>query len=561
MTRSRLAGLLAALPVVAAGCGDEPTVAPVPTYHADVQPLVEQHCVACHAEGGIGPFRLDEPARLQDAAELALREIDAGRMPPWMPAPDCRPLRNERRLTDAEKDTFRRWVEGGMPLGDPADAPSAGDEAPAFEPTHALTIGAPYVPDAGSDDDYRCFVLDVEVDRDLYLRGTRVRPDADALVHHVLLYAVDPAQREAVEAADAADPGPGYTCFGSPLPGDGSGGDGLVDAIAEGGFGLPQTLAGWVPGMLPDVADPGVATRIAAGTPLVVQMHYNLLTADPEPDETGIDLILTDEPPEVLSVTRPAPILDLDIPAGATGVRHALDFVNHGAEPMRIGGFIAHMHLLGASFRTTVLREDGGEECLLDIPDWDFDWQQGYDLPADAPVTLAPGDGFRLECVHDNGREDQPIVAGERLPPEDVAWGDGSLDEMCLLYFEELRPYAPPPAPVDRCATAPACLDACDGPSDTACLLGCEALDFPCAVCALEGFVDCAVDGCALPLLSAQACLVECAQNSLLVAGSVGACMEARCPEAYAGVTACLDDAAATPACVASLGACGLSVD
>ena len=32
------------------GCGGEPAV----SFSQDVQPIIDQHCVACHAEGGVG---------------------------------------------------------------------------------------------------------------------------------------------------------------------------------------------------------------------------------------------------------------------------------------------------------------------------------------------------------------------------------------------------------------------------------------------------------------------------------------------------------------------------
>jgi len=554
-----------------AGCtgGDAGTGGGTPTYAAQVAPLVDRHCVDCHQPGGIGSFRLDtyEDLTAGDGAvaRLALQEMEAGRMPPWLPDPDCRPLRDQRVLTDGDKDVFRRWIDAGFPrgadtAGDDGDEDAAGADFPA---THTLAVSEGYTPDPERPDDYRCFILDVDEDRDLYLRGTRVVPDADAIVHHVLLYALEPSQRAQVEQADADEAGPGYTCFGAPLPTAEGGADGLVDAVSESGFGLPQTLAGWVPGMLPEVSDPGMATRIPAGSPLVVQMHYNLLTSAPIEDATVVELILDDEPPEQLTRMRPAPILDLDIPAGDPAARHELVYRNYGDDPLVIRSFLAHMHLLGKEMTATVTRAGGGEEeaCLLDIPDWDFDWQQTYTLPADDLETLAPGDGFRLSCVHDNSVENQAVVDGERLTPVDVSWGDGSLDEMCLLYVETVEPYAPRPLePPPRCAAAPDCLEDCEGPR-AECLLSCQALDFDCAVCSIEGLVDCAAtpDACGLPFLQAQECLFACGTNSLILEGSIGRCMESECPAAYASLTGCLEERIDDAACQDSVQACGLT--
>ncbi len=68
------------------------------------------------------------------------------------------------------------------------------------------------------------------------------------------------------------------------------------------------------------------------------------------------------------------------------------------------------------------MRSDGSETCLLQVPRWDFNWQQGYRMAE--PVTLNPGDRLRLACEWNN-------EAGEQT----VNWGDGTGDEMCLGVF------------------------------------------------------------------------------------------------------------------------------
>jgi hypothetical protein len=79
------------------------------------------------------------------------------------------------------------------------------------------------------------------------------------------------------------------------------------------------------------------------------------------------------------------------------------------------------MHQLGKSARLSILRDGGDEECLLDIPAWDFHWQGGYALAE--TVRFEPGDKIHLECTWDN-----PTM-------EQVTWGEGTGDEMCLGGF------------------------------------------------------------------------------------------------------------------------------
>ncbi len=51
------------------------------------------------------------------------------------------------------------------------------------------------------------------------------------------------------------------------------------------------------------------------------------------------------------------------------------------------------------------------------------------------PVLIQPGDKLGIECEWDNSSENQLMVDGEKLPPKDVQWGDGTADEMCLWIF------------------------------------------------------------------------------------------------------------------------------
>ena len=75
-------------------------------------------------------------------------------------------------------------------------------------------------------------------------------------------------------------------------------------------------------------------------------------------------------------------------------------------------------------------RGGGGEECLIDIPRWDFNWQGGYQLAE--PIVFNPGDELEIECHWDNSAANQPYVDGVQLAPVDVGWGEGTGDEMCL---------------------------------------------------------------------------------------------------------------------------------
>ena len=165
------------------------------------------------------------------------------------------------------------------------------------------------------------------------------------------------------------------------------------------------------------------------------------------------------------------------------------------------------MHLLGKSQYAKIIREDGSEECLLDIPDWDFAWQQSY-KPSET-VTVQPGETVEVTCSYDNSQANQPIVNGEQIEPNDVEWGDGTLDEMCLLYTTTLDPYRPlPPQGSPACYGVEACLEDCV--ESLACVMSCDTVEFECLTCSLGVFLDCGLSSCTIGAIQAEGCLREC---------------------------------------------------
>ena len=115
------------------------------------------------------------------------------------------------------------------------------------------------------------------------------------------------------------------------------------------------------------------------------------------------------------------------------------------------------MHMLGKEQYAEIQRSDGSKECALHIKDWDFAWQQAYQ-PVGG-MELAPGESVEVTCTYDNSAENQPIVEGEQLSPSHVEWGDGSLDEMCILYTTTLEEYRPlPPPGADACYGIESCM-------------------------------------------------------------------------------------------------------
>jgi hypothetical protein len=322
----------------------------------------------------------------------------------------------------------------------------------------SYTPSAPY--GAGTDD-YRCFLLDPELERDSWLTGTQVLPGNPDVVHHVILFQVTPEQVAAAEAKDAEEDGEGWTCFG------GTGLDRFQDVNRSSWIGA------WAPGGKESVTKPGYGVRLRKGSRIVMQVHYNLL-AGQQPDTSAAQLRLAPGKRDYQALSTmllPAPVelpcrpkhsdgelcdrdaslADVKERFGAEGntadLLHLLcggeprpgevqSCVRTLSEPITIHGVAGHMHLLGRSLTIEVHPGTPQARTILDIPLWDFDDQGSRPIE---PIRLEPFQQVKVTCRHVQWLRDR-LPSFEGQPDRYVVWGEGTTDEMCLGMLQVTRP-------------------------------------------------------------------------------------------------------------------------
>lgn len=388
------------------------------TYYADAKAIIDSKCATCHFDGGIGPMPLTSYDEVEGFAGLIRYAVAENVMPPWTARGPLNHFKGDRRLSPEQKGMLLEWIDDGALEGDSEDEPPALPRAPRelarvdFE----VALPAAYTPIQGPDD-YRCFPLEWPYEETKFITGLSIEPDNLETVHHGIVYLVQPEQAESVRAQDAADPLPGYECFGT------SGGvSAWLTSYEPGGYGQE------IPGDL--------GFEVRPGSVMLLQIHYNTLNGS-GPDQSSVQFELEDHVErtgDVQLIMNPAWVAGfMSIPAGEQDVVHA-----YTASPIAAGSEYEihwadlHMHALGKAGRIGIVRADNPSELepLLEIPDWAFEWQETYIMQE--PVRLHGGDRLYVECHFDNTAEAQIVVNGERLQPRDVNWGDGTTDEMCL---------------------------------------------------------------------------------------------------------------------------------
>lgn len=401
--QSRLVPAL--LLVLAAACAapPEPSTDPTPNWYRDVQPILEARCQGCHTAGGIGPFAFESYAEAVEHAAPIADAVKARRMPPWMPAADCQSYMDERRLTQEEIDAVVGWVEAGTPLGDPMHAvkESLTSEGLAWI-DKTIAPDVEYTPSAARADDYRCFRLDPQLTGARDLIGFEVVPGVRKEVHHVLLYSVTAAEAQAL---DDAAPGAGWPCFGGP------------------GTDAPKMVGGWVPGT-GAVRFPGqTGVTIYDGDVLIMQVHYNLAGTAPAPDRTMVNLQYSKNPVPYHAQMLPLVQKRFTIMPQELGATAQVDF--QSPVDATVWGVVPHLHTRGKSVTVEMVPPAGvsaDNVCLVNIPRWDFQWQQFYFFQSRTGLPLERDWSFRLKCTWDNPTD------------KTVRWGEGTDDEMCLAF-------------------------------------------------------------------------------------------------------------------------------
>jgi hypothetical protein len=87
------------------------------------------------------------------------------------------------------------------------------------------------------------------------------------------------------------------------------------------------------------------------------------------------------------------------------------------------------MHLIGKSIRSFAL-SSGDTIPLIDIPNWDFHWQLGYDYPQLVKVPVNAQ--LKAVATYDN-TENNPNQPS--FPPQLVTWGEETTDEMLVVFY------------------------------------------------------------------------------------------------------------------------------
>jgi hypothetical protein len=377
----------------------------VPTFSHDIAPLLYQKCANCHHTGGVAPFPLLSYADTAKRAQLIAKVTAKHYMPPWLPSAPR--FQHELKLADAQIALLGRWAAAGAPEGNPHETPPPPQFSEGWslgKPDLEAQMPATFDVPAEGPDLYRCFVIPSAGPRDRWVRALDIRPGNARVVHHVILF------QDTTHTARKRDTGTGYSCFGTP---------GFLPALG---------LGGWTPGALPAVNPPDIPELLHGGADLVLQIHYHP-TGRPETDRTRLALYFTDAAPKRRMMDIPLNSSRIDIPPGD----RAYKVTDHFTVPVEVDvlGVIPHAHYVCRRMYAYAVLPDGTRRTLLEIPDWNFNWQQQYRYAT--PIRLPADTEVQMEFTYDNSSANP---RNPNQPPGHVQYGPGTQDEMAGLHLQ-----------------------------------------------------------------------------------------------------------------------------
>lgn len=364
------------------------------TYSNQIARIFNRRCVECHREGQIAPFTLTDYDSVIGWEDTILEVIADNRMPPWFADPKHGSFRNDARLSDDEKRLIRTWVKNGMPEGDRTQLPDPPQFATGWrmeEPDERIYVrDQPFDVPAQGVVDYQYFVQDPGWTEDKFICAAEARPDNVGVVHHILAYIIPPGEDPAKAKSR-------------------------------------RVIVGYAPGSPPQILKDGTAIHVKAGSKILFEMHYTPNgTAQQDRSYIGVKFV---ERAQVKKLLRGRMAIDTKFRIPANASDHVVTADTTLRRDELLLEMSPHMHLRGKSFRYEAFYPDGSHEVLLDVPNYDFNWQLAYEL--DKPKLLPKGTRIFCRAVFDNSA-DNPVNPNPNQP---VKWGDQSDEEMMIGFF------------------------------------------------------------------------------------------------------------------------------
>ncbi len=365
------------------------------SYANDIAPILEQRCVTCHQEGGIAPFAMSNHQMVQGWSPMIRETLITKRMPPGQ-------IDNEyvdsfhgvNHITIEETQKLISWIDNGSVNNDSNDPLAELMLEPVKwlngEPDIVIQIPEQQIPATGVQD-YRNLTVPLDIDEDIWVKAVEFEAGDPTVLHHIIAFSYGP--------------------------------DGINEfEILNQGIGL----GAYAPGNELNLYPEGAGYPLKAGGGLLLQMHYTT-SGKETTDASEIGLYLWDDEPERAILGGSAADMDINIPPFAG------DHEMVATKKFRTDSYLTmlgpHMHYRGFDANFKLQYPDGRVEEVLNVPNYQFNWQKTYDFKE--PLFLPAGTELVFRGTFDNS-DMNPFNPD---PSQTLTWGEQTWQEMFFGFF------------------------------------------------------------------------------------------------------------------------------
>ncbi|HVY90826.1 MAG TPA: hypothetical protein VG942_18310, partial [Hyphomonadaceae bacterium] len=358
------------------------------SFTKDIAPILAKNCVDCHEPGGIAPWQMTSYEVVKGFSPMIREVLRTDRMPPYNADPHVGQFQMDGNLSEADTKTLLHWIAAGSPRGDGEDplksAAKQRPEWPLGKPDLVVDI-PPYNLPATGVVDYQYPVVASPLKEGKWLKATTFKAGSRQGVHHILA--------------------------------------GWIPKMPTGGRGFSWnvSMGGYAVGAESNLAPAGWGTYIPPGGAISLQMHYTPF-GKPMTDYSKIGFYFMDKAPKY--VMRQAVIADPTIVIPAGEARHHERGYMIFPAAVKLYGAQPHAHYRGYSSKLTLVYPDGKEKVILNLPQYDFNWQREYifkDL-----IDVPAGSKLVADYIYDNSTNNK----ANPDPTKTIQWGEQSFQEM-----------------------------------------------------------------------------------------------------------------------------------
>jgi hypothetical protein len=408
-----LAALVLGLGVTAAPIAQTGAAVSGVTFARDIAPILQRSCVQCHRPEGVAPMALVTYDDVRPWARAIKQRTGmgprAGVMPPWYVERDIgiQRFKHDPSLSEEEIALIARWVDGGAPLGNPADLPPR----QTFAEEGAWTLGQPdlilrspevQVPAQGPDKWGSLGMVPTGLTEDRYVASVEVREIND----------IPRGATNTVGGRYAFH----HMTYSSVVPGAGGAGEGVTN------WPIHEV------GRNPDVFPPEASRVLAANSSLSLDAYH--LHSNGRETKAHLEFGFTFFPKGHKPLYRRSSLrlgngIDIDVkPAQANQELHAYATLQ---EHTKIIAFEPHLHAPGVRM---CLEAIWGHNILtLNCVGYDHNWVKQYVYEDDAAPLLPKG-----TIVHLIGFLD--TTSANKNPADSRNWAGGGRRSIANMFID-----------------------------------------------------------------------------------------------------------------------------